>query len=186
MQRTGLFKDRGALVKLKAVAREGSKGVIAISAGNHAQGVAYHAQRLGLTATIVMPKGTPFTKVVRTRYFGARVVLEGESVSDAKPFTDKIATEEGLVFVHPYDDPDIVSSPGTIGMEMLADVPDLDVIVVPIGGGGVIGGIAIAAKAINPRIKIIGVEAQTYPAMYQLYTVWPQPLEESPSRKESR
>ena len=167
MQRTGSFKDRGALVKLKAVAREGSKGVIAISAGNHAQGVAYHAQRLGLPATIVMPKGTPFTKVVRTRDFGARVVLEGESVSDAKPFADKIAAEEGLVFVHPYDDPDIVSGQGTIGMEMLADVPDLDVIVVPIGGGGVIGGIAIAAKALNPRIEIIGVEAQLYPSMYQ-------------------
>ena len=167
MQRTGSFKDRGALVKLKAVAREGSKGVIAISAGNHAQGVAYHAQRLGLPATIVMPKGTPFTKVVRTRNFGARVVLEGESVSDAKPFADKIAAEEGLVFVHPYDDPDIVSGQGTIGMEMLADVPDLDVIVVPIGGGGVIGGIAIAAKALNPRIEIIGVEAQLYPSMYQ-------------------
>ena len=167
MQRTGSFKDRGALVKLKAVAREGSKGVIAISAGNHAQGVAYHAQRLGLPATIVMPKGTPFTKVVRTRDFGARVVLEGESVSDAKPFADKIAAEEGLVFVHPYDDPDIVSGQGTIGMEMLADFPDLDVIVVPIGGGGVIGGIAIAAKALNPRIEIIGVEAQLYPSMYQ-------------------
>ena len=96
-----------------------------------------------------MPKGTPFTKVVRTRDFGARVVLEGESVSDAKPFADKIAAEEGLVFVHPYDDPDIVSGQGTIGMEMLADVPDLDVIVVPIGGGGVIGGIAIAAKAVS-------------------------------------
>ena len=131
MQRTGSFKDRGALVKLKAVAREGSKGVIAISAGNHAQGVAYHAQRLGLPATIVMPKGTPFTKVVRTRDFGARVVLEGESVSDAKPFADKIAAEEGLVFVHPYDDPDIVSGQGTIGMEMLADVPDFDVMWCP-------------------------------------------------------
>ena len=163
MQRTGSFKDRGALVKLKAVARECSKGVIAISAGNHAQGVAYHAQRLGLPATIVMPKGTPFTKVFRTRDFGARVVLEGESVSDAKPFAAKIAAEEGLVFVHPYDDPDIVSGQGTIGMEMLADVPDLDVIVVPIGGGGVIGGIAIAAKALNPRVEIIGVEAQLYP-----------------------
>ena len=109
MQRTGSFKDRGALVKLKAVAREGSKGVIAISAGNHAQGVAYRAQRLGLPATIVMPKGTPFTKAVRTRDFGARVILEGEFVSDAKPFADNIAAEEGLVFVHPYDDPDIVS-----------------------------------------------------------------------------
>ena len=167
LQRTGSFKDRGALVKLKAVAQEGSKGVIAISAGNHAQGVAYHAQRLGLPATIVMPKGTPFTKIVRTRDFCARVILEGESVSDAKPFADKIASEEGLVFVHPYDDPDIVSGQGTIGMEMLEDVPDLDVIVVPIGGGGVISGIAIAAKALNPRIEIIGVEAQLFPSMYQ-------------------
>jgi len=167
LQRTGSFKDRGAYVKLKQVAQNKNNGIIAISAGNHAQGVAYHAQRLGLAATIVMPKATPFTKIVRTQGFGARVVLEGDSVSDAKPHADAIAAEEGLVFVHPYDDPHIIAGQGTIALEMLADVPDLDAIVVPIGGGGVIGGIAVAAKEINPRIEIIGVEAQLYPSMYQ-------------------
>ncbi|MBT5499088.1 MAG: threonine ammonia-lyase [Alphaproteobacteria bacterium] len=167
LQRTGSFKDRGAFVKLKSVSQEGGKGVIAISAGNHAQGVAYHAQRLGIPATIVMPKVTPFTKIVRTRDFGARVVLEGESVSDGKPFADEIAAAEKLVFVHPYDDPDIVSGQGTIGLEIFEDIPDLDAIVVPIGGGGVIAGIAMAAKELNPKIEIIGVEAQLYPSMYQ-------------------
>lgn len=167
MQRTGSFKDRGALVKLKSVAREGGKGVIAISAGNHAQGVAYHAQRLGIPATIVMPKGTPFTKVVRTRDFGAKVILEGESVSDAKPFADDIAAREGLTFVHPYDDKDIVAGQGTVALELLADVPEIDAIVVPIGGGGIISGIAVAAKEIKPEIEIIGVEAQLYPSMYE-------------------
>lgn len=167
LQRTGSFKDRGALVKLKSVAQQGGTGVIAISAGNHAQGVAYHAQRLGIPATIVMPKGTPFTKIVRTRDFGARVILEGESVSDAKPYADKIAAEEKLTFVHPYDDPDIISGQGTIALEILEDAPDLDAIVVPIGGGGVIAGIALAAKELKPNIEIIGVEAQLYPSMYQ-------------------
>ena len=167
LQRTGSFKDRGAFVKLKSVSQEGGKGVIAISAGNHAQGVAYHAQRLGIPATIVMPKGTPFTKIVRTRDFGARVVLEGESVSDGKPFADKIAAAEDLVFVHPYDDPDIISGQGTIGLESFEDITDLDAIVVPIGGGGVIAGIAMAAKELNPKIEIIGVESQLYPSMYQ-------------------
>ena len=154
-------------MKLKSVSQEGGKGVLAISAGSHAQGVAYHAQRLGIPATIVMPKGTPFTKVVRTRDFGSRVVLEGESVSDGKPFADEIAAAEDLVFVHPYDDPDIVSGQGTIGLEIFEDIPDLDAIVVPIGGGGVIAGIAMAAKELNPKIEIIGVEAQLYPSMYQ-------------------
>lgn len=167
LQRTGSFKDRGAFVKLKSVSRDGGKGVIAISAGNHAQGVAYHAQRLGIPATIVMPKGTPFTKIVRTRDFGAHVVLEGESVSDAKPFADEIAAAEDLVFIHPYDDPEIVSGQGTIGLEIFEDIPDLNTIVVPIGGGGVIAGIAMAAKELNPKIEIIGVEAQLYPSMYQ-------------------
>lgn len=167
LQRTGSFKDRGALVKLKSVAQQGSRGVIAISAGNHAQGVAYHAQRLGLPATIVMPKGTPFTKIVRTQGFGARVILEGESVSDAKPIADRIALDEDLTFVHPYDDPDIISGQGTIAIEMLEDMPDLETIIVPIGGGGIIAGIAVAAKEINPSIQIIGVEAQLYPSMYQ-------------------
>jgi len=167
LQHTGSFKDRGSLVKLKSVVRNGGNGVIAISAGNHAQGVAYHAQRLGIPATIVMPKRTPFVKVVKTRKFGARVILEGDSVNDAKPFADNMAAEEGLVLVHPYDDPNVISGQGTIALEMLTDIPDLDVIIVPIGGGGLISGIAVAAKKIKPNIEIIGVEARCYPSMYE-------------------
>lgn len=168
LQRTGSFKERGALAKLKSLAPAAARqGVIAISAGNHAQGVAYHARRLGIPATILMPKGTPFTKITRTRNFGARVVLEGQTVNDAKPFADEIAAREGLTFVHPYDDPEIIAGQGTIAFEMLEAVPDLDAIVVPIGGGGIISGIAVAAKHINPRIEIIGVEAELFPSMYQ-------------------
>ena len=136
-----------------------AKTFIVTSTGNH-------AQRLGLPAIIVIPKGTPFTKFVRTRDYDARIVLKGESVSGAKPSADKIAAEGGLAFVRLYDDPDIVSSHGTIGMEILADLPDLDVIVALIGGGGVIGSIAIAAKALNPRIEIIDVEAQLYLSIF--------------------
>jgi threonine dehydratase len=166
LQRTGSFKDRGALVKLKSLTREQSRnGVIAISAGNHAQGVAYHAQRLGIPATIVMPEGTPFTKIRRTRAFGATVLLRGDSVNAAEPFANEYAAEHGLTFIHPYNDPFIIAGQGTIGLEMLADVPDLDAIVVPIGGGGIISGIATAAKTLNPALEIFGVEAALYPSM---------------------
>ena len=168
LQRTGSFKDRGALVKLKSLEETAAKaGVIAISAGNHAQGVAYHAQRLGIPATIVMPKGTPFTKVIHTEAFGAQVILHGDNVDEAKPFADEMAARNGLTFIHPYDDPRIVAGQGTIAIEMLDAVPDLDVIVVPIGGGGLISGVATAAKALRPDIEIVGVEAELYPSMYQ-------------------
>jgi threonine dehydratase len=167
LQFTGSFKDRGAFNKLKSLTPdEAKRGVIAMSAGNHAQGVAYHAGRLGIPATIVMPQGTPFTKVERTRSLGARVLLEGDGIDSAAGFARELADRERLVFVHPYDDPMIVAGQGTIGLELLADWPALDCIVVPIGGGGIMAGIATAAKALKPEIEMIGVEAGLYPSMH--------------------
>jgi len=167
-QFTSSFKDRGALNKLKSLTPEQAKrGVIAMSAGNHAQGVAYHAQRLGIPATIVMPEFAPFSKVERTRGFGARVVLTGDTLDASAVAAREIARQEELTFVHPYDDPMIVAGQGTIGLELLEDQPDLEMIVVPIGGGGIMSGIATAAKAIKPEITMIGVEAALFPSMYQ-------------------
>jgi threonine dehydratase len=166
-QFTGSFKDRGALNKLLGLDEAARRsGVIAMSAGNHAQGVAYHAQRLGIPATIVMPRGTPFTKVERTRSFGARVAIEGEGIDSAAVYACEVAEREGLVFVHPYDDAAIVAGQGTIGIEMLEDCPTLEDIVVPIGGGGILSGIAIAVKALNPAVEMLGVEAELYPSMH--------------------
>ena len=138
-----------------------------MSAGNHAQGVAYHAQRLGIPATIVMPEFAPATKVERTKGFGARVVLTGDTLDASAVAAREIAEKENLTFVHPYDDPLIVAGQGSIGFEMLEDAPGLDTIVVPIGGGGIISGIAIAAKSIKPELRMIGVEAELFPSMYQ-------------------
>ena len=166
MQPTGSFKVRGALVKLMGLTTaERAAGVVAASAGNHAQGVAYHARKLGIPATIVMPKGTPFTKVARTRAHGARVVISGDYLTEAQAEALSIVEREGLTYVHPYDDPDVIRGQGTIALEMLEDAPDLDCLVVPIGGGGLIAGMAVAAKALKPEIEIIGVEAALYPAM---------------------
>ncbi len=168
LQDIGSFKQRGALVKLLGLTPEQKRnGVIAMSAGNHAQGVAYHAQRLGIPATIVMPEGTPFSKIERTSGFGARVELQGENLDQCQALVAKLAGEAGLTLVHPYDDPAIVAGQGTVALELLEDVPDLDCIVVPIGGGGLIAGIAIAAKALKPGIEIIGVQAAMYPSMLQ-------------------
>ncbi len=167
LQFTASFKDRGALNKLLSLtAEERARGVIAMSAGNHAQGVAYHAGRLGIPATIVMPLGTPFSKVKHTKGFGARVVLEGATLSESSIKARDIAAKENLVFVHPYDDPRIMAGQGTVALEMLEDAPDLDALVVPIGGGGLISGIAVAAKAIKPGIDIYGVQTRVYPSMY--------------------
>jgi threonine dehydratase len=167
LQFTASFKERGALNKLLSLTpEERAKGVIAMSAGNHAQGVAYHAQRLGIPATIVMPMGTPFTKIQHTRDFGARVIVEGDMLTDAQRFAEKLCAEEGLTFVHPYDDPKIIAGQGTIALEMLAKAPELDTLILPIGGGGLISGIATAAKAIKPEIEIFGVQTQLYPSMY--------------------
>lgn len=167
LQFTAAFKERGAYTKLASLdARERAAGVIAASAGNHAQGVAYHAQRLGIPATIVMPVFAPTTKVARTRAFGATVVLEGDNFDEAKLAADRIAVERALVYVHPYEDADVIAGQGSIGLEMLRAQPDLDVLVVPIGGGGLISGMAIAAKALKPDIHIIGVQTERFPSMW--------------------
>jgi threonine dehydratase len=167
LQFTASFKERGALNKLASLTPEERKrGVAAMSAGNHAQGVAYHAGRLGIPATIVMPEGTPFVKVKHTKAFGARVVLEGATLAESFARAKEIAKAENLVFVHPYDDPKIIAGQGTVALELLADAPDVDTLVVPIGGGGLISGVAIAAKGLKPGIDIYGVEAKMYPSMY--------------------
>lgn len=166
LHHTGSFKERGALNKLRSLSDgDRRRGVVAASAGNHAQGVAHHATRLGVPSTIVMPLTTPFTKVSRTEAFGGQVVMVGNSLSDSQAHAESLAAEQGLTLIHPYDDPLIIAGQGTAGLEMLAAVPDLDDIVVPIGGGGIIAGIAIAAKARKPDIRITGVEAALYPSM---------------------
>jgi len=168
LQFTASFKERGALNKLLSLsAAERARGVIAMSAGNHAQAVAYHASRLGIPALIVMPKGSPNTKIRNTQIHGARVVLEGENLFEAGKHARALAARDNLVFVHPYEDPLIIAGQGTVGLEMLEAVPELEVLVVPVGGGGLISGIATAAKAIKPKISIYGVESQNYPSMHQ-------------------
>lgn len=166
LQYTASFKERGACNKLAQLsAEEGRRGVVAMSAGNHAQGVAYHAQRLGLRAVIVMPRFTPGVKIERTRGFGAEVVLHGDTLDESRSHALDLAEREGLVFIHPYDDEAIVAGQGTVGLEMLHAVPDLDTLIVAIGGGGLIAGMATAAKAIKPGIEIIGVQTSRFPAM---------------------
>jgi threonine dehydratase len=167
MQVTGAFKERGAYIKLSRLAPEARrKGVIAMSAGNHAQAVAYHAQRLGIPATIVMPVGTPFVKVENTARFGARVILDGSTLAESQSRVQQIIAEEGLVLVHPYDDPDVMAGQGTVALEMLADHPDLDTVVIPMGGGGLIAGNAVAINALRPDIRIVGVEVESYPSFH--------------------
>ncbi len=166
LQHTGSFKDRGAFIRLRALSDEQAKrGVIAMSAGNHAQGVAYHAQRLGIPSTIVMPEFAPFSKVERTRAFGARVVQTGDTLDASAHSAHQIAEDEGLTFVHPYDDPAVIAGQGTVGLEILEDCPDVEVIVVPIGGGGLMSGIATVAKDANSAIQMVGVESELFPSM---------------------
>ena len=167
LQVTNSFKDRGALNKLASLdAAARARGVIAMSAGNHAQAVAYHAARLGIPATIVMPVTTPFVKIEATQAHGAEVVLDGESVAEAQVRAQTLAGERNLTFVHPYDDPLVIAGQGTIALEMLEDAHDLEMLVIPIGGGGLIAGNAIAARARSPAIEIIGVEAALYPSFW--------------------
>jgi threonine dehydratase len=167
LQVTNSFKERGALVKLVSLTpAERARGVIAMSAGNHAQAVAYHAARLGIPATIVMPETTPYVKVAATRAYGAEVVLEGEGIAEAQARAAALADDRNLVWVHPFDDPRVIAGQGTIALEMLEEVPDLDALVIPIGGGGLIAGNAIAARGLNPAIEVIGAEAQLYPSMW--------------------
>jgi threonine dehydratase len=166
LQVTNSFKDRGAIVKLAALTEEErQRGVICMSAGNHAQAVACQARRLGIQATVVMPATTPFVKVRATEAYGAKVVLDGETLAECQETVATIIAERGLVLVHPYDDPAIITGQGTIALEMLEEAPDLDVLVIPIGGGGLISGNAIAARAVRDNIEIVGVEAALYPSM---------------------
>ena len=166
LQHTNAFKARGALAKLLTLSPEERKaGVIACSAGNHAQGVAYHATRLGIPSVIVMPEGTPFNKVKRTGDFGAEVVLHGKGFDESVQFTLDMARDKGMVFIHPFDDPIVAAGQGSIALEMLSQEPGLDTIVVPIGGGGLIAGIAVAAKALKPEIEIIGAQAEAFNAV---------------------
>jgi threonine dehydratase len=166
LQRTGSFKVRGAGNRIAALSpTERARGVIAMSAGNHAQGVAWHAQRQSIPATIVMPRGTPFTKIERTQALGARVVIEGATLDQAAAFAREEARRGDLVLVHPYDDPLVVAGQGTVALELLADRPDIDTLVVPIGGGGLIAGCAIAARSRRPGMRIVGVQSALYPAM---------------------
>ena len=168
LQFTASFKERGALNKLLSLdAAERKRGVIAMSAGNHAQAVAYHAARLGIPATIVMPRGSPNTKIRNTQVHGASVVLEGANLFEAGQHARALAEKNNLVFVHPYEDPLIIAGQGTVGIEMLQAVPDLDVLVVPVGGGGLISGIATAAKALKKNIAVYGAETANYPSMHQ-------------------
>ena len=166
LQFTASFKERGAYNRLTQLsADERARGVVAMSAGNHAQGVAYHAQRLGLRAVIVMPRFTPGVKVERTRGFGAEVVLHGDTLEEARQHAYALAERQGLTFVHPYDDEAIAAGQGTVALEMLAAQPDLDTLVVAIGGGGLIAGMATAAKGIKPGIEVVGVQASRFPSM---------------------
>jgi threonine dehydratase len=168
LQFTASFKERGALnTLLQLTPDERRRGVIAMSAGNHAQGVAYHAGRLGIPATIVMPAFTPNMKVTHTRGHGAKVVLHGNTLAEAAAEAHRLAAEHKLVFVHPYDDPRIIAGQGTIALEMLQDVPELDTLVAPVGGGGMIAGCAVAARGLKPDLKVIGVETTGYSAMRQ-------------------
>jgi len=167
LQVTNSFKDRGAFVKLASLSEaERKRGIIAMSAGNHAQSVAYHAARLKIPVTIVMPANTPFVKVRATQAHGAKVLLEGETLSDAQARAEQIAEAADLTWVHPYDDVVIIAGQGTIALEMLEEVPDLDVLVAPIGGGGLIAGTAIAARGVKRAIEVIGVESRLYPSMW--------------------
>ena len=167
LQFTASFKERGALNRLSTLtAPERDRGVIAVSAGNHAQGVAFHAQRMGIPAVIVMPRFSPSIKVERTRGFGAEVILAGDTFDDARVEAERLVVARGLTMVHPYDDVDVIAGQGTVGAEMLAAQPDLQCLCVAVGGGGLIAGVALAARSVSPDIEIVGVQTDRFPAMY--------------------
>jgi threonine dehydratase len=166
LQFTASYKERGALNKLSSLSNsEKAAGVVAMSAGNHAQGVAYHAARLGIPATIVMPKGTPFVKIEHTRNFGANVIIHGESLADADAHARELEKEHGLTFVHPFDDARIIAGQGTVGLEIMEDLADFDAVVIPVGGGGLSAGVATAIKSRRPAVAIYGVEAAMYASL---------------------
>jgi len=170
-QFTAAYKERGALnALLHLTPEQRAKGVIAASAGNHSQGLSYHGTRLGVPVTIVMPRTTPTVKVMQTEAVGGKVMLEGESFDEAYAYARSMEKQLGLTFIHPFDDPIVAAGQGTVALEMLADAPDLDVLLVPVGGGGLVSGVAVAAKALKPDIKIIGVQTAEFPAFYTLKT----------------
>ncbi|MBX3458011.1 MAG: threonine ammonia-lyase [Candidatus Paracaedibacteraceae bacterium] len=172
LQYTSSFKPRGALIKmLKLTSEQRNKGVVAMSAGNHAQGVAFHAQHMKISATIIMPVTTPIAKVERTRSYGAKVVLSGNNLAESE-ITARQYVAQGLTLVHPYDDEDVITGQGTVALEMLQDQPDLDTLIIPVGGGGLAAGCAIAAKAMNPDIKLYGVQSTACPAM--IHSLYPE------------
>lgn len=176
LQFTGSFKDRGAANHLRALGQaERDRGIIALSAGNHAQGVAYHAGRLGLKATIVMPETAPFNKVSNTEALGAEVVQYGETFADARSKLDELQAQFGYCYVPPFDDRAVIAGQGTVALEMLEDHPDLDVLLVPVGGGGLISGMAIAAKFLRPEIEVVGVQVEAYPGVAAMVSGYPLP-----------
>jgi threonine dehydratase len=171
LQFTAAYKERGALNKLLQLTDEQkARGVIAASAGNHSQGLSYHGTRLGVPVTIVMPRNTPTVKVVQTQHVGGKVLLEGDNFDEANAIARSMEKQLGLTYVHPFDDPQVAAGQGTVAIEMLEDAPELDTLVVPVGGGGLISGVAVAAKALKPGIRVVGVQSNQYPAMYALKT----------------
>jgi threonine dehydratase len=167
MQATGAFKDRGAVVKLSSLSEaERARGVVAMSAGNHAQAVAMHARRMGIPATIVMPRTTPIVKKEKTEGYGARVILEGDVLSECEPIARRLVEEKGMTLVHPYDDPHVIAGQATATMELLEDAPELDLLMIPVGGGGLISGAALAARRMRPGLPVIGAEAGLYPSFW--------------------
>ena len=178
LQFTAAYKERGALNAILLLSEEQrSKGVIAASAGNHAQGLSYHGTRLGIPVTIVMPVPTPTVKVMQTESVGGKVVLFGETFDDAYKYARELEAEQGLTFVHPFDDPNVAAGQGTVALEMLESIPSLDMLVVPIGGGGLLSGMGTAARALKPDIGLIGVQAELYPSMYALLKNLQMPCE---------
>ncbi len=170
LQHTSSFKARGAFVSLDRLEEKKKKtGVIAMSAGNHAQAVAWWAKQKGINATIIMPEQAPFSKVMKTKEYGGNVILRGRTIDEAQSFVEEKIDKEGLTLIHPYDDRDVILGQGTIGLEFLEKIPDLDCLIVPIGGGGLISGIAVAAKSINPKIKIYGIQTKKFPTMYNFF-----------------
>jgi len=181
LQFTGSFKDRGACNRLLHLdGAERRTGVVAMSAGNHAQGVAHFARQLGIPATIVMPESTPFVKVARTRHLGANVITAGGTVADAAGVAERLAATDGLTLVHPYDDPLVVAGQGTIGLEIVDALPAFDAIVAPVGGGGLLGGIAVAVRARRPHAELVGVQTEAYPAMARHFHDQPAPADLRP------
>ena len=177
LQFTAAYKERGALNALLLMSEERrARGVIAASAGNHSQGLSYHGRRLGVPVTIVMPKTTPAVKVMQTESVGGQVELEGQTFDEAYAYARQLEKERGLTFVHPFDDPDVAAGAGTVALEMLEDQPDLDCMVVPIGGGGLMSGMATVAKAHNPAMKVVGVEAALFPSMHHALSGEPMPV----------